>query len=196
VRIESAQLSNGLRLPFVQQGDPLGVPVVLLHAYVDSWRSFELVLPHLPESIHAYAVTQRGHGDADRPASGYRLEDFSADVSEFMDAVGLEAAVLVGSSSGGFVAQRFAVDHPERTLGLVLIGTPRSLRERPPFLDAVLELTDPIDPAFVRDFAAAIPGSRLIVYEGTGHMVLWEEPERVAADVVSLSTKRSVRGDL
>jgi rifampin ADP-ribosylating transferase len=31
----------------------------------------------------------------------------------------------------------------------------------------------------------AIPGSRLVVYEETGHLVLWEEPERVAADLVS-----------
>jgi rifampin ADP-ribosylating transferase len=33
---------------------------------------------------------------------------------------------------------------------------------------------------------AAIPGARLVVYEGTGHLVLWEEPERVAADLVGL----------
>jgi rifampin ADP-ribosylating transferase len=32
----------------------------------------------------------------------------------------------------------------------------------------------------------AIPGARLVVYEGTGHLVLWEEPERVAADLVDL----------
>jgi rifampin ADP-ribosylating transferase len=31
----------------------------------------------------------------------------------------------------------------------------------------------------------AIPGSRLVVYEETGHLVLWEEPERVASDLVS-----------
>jgi pimeloyl-ACP methyl ester carboxylesterase len=39
---------------------------------------------------------------------------------------------------------------------------------------------------------AAIPGSRLIVYEHTGHLVLWEQPERVATDladfVAGLST--------
>ncbi len=33
--------------------------------------------------------------------------------------------------------------------------------------------------------AAAIPGSRLVVYEDTGHVVLWEQPERVAADVTA-----------
>lgn len=33
--------------------------------------------------------------------------------------------------------------------------------------------------------AAAVPGSRLVVHEDTGHLVLWERPERVAADLVA-----------
>jgi non-heme chloroperoxidase len=254
------RLRNGLKLPYVEQGDRSGVPVVFLHAFADSWRSFERVLPRLPRSIHAFAVTQRGHADADRPASGYGVEDFAADVEAFMDTVGLEAAVIVASSSAGLTAQHFAVDHPTRTLGLLFIGAPRSLRDKPgiaTFLDEVRQLRDPVDPAFVREFvaatvsgpvprpfletvitenlkvpaavwkatleglaeavpateaatikaptvilwgdcdeflprvdqealAAAIPGSRLVVYEGTGHVVHWEQPERVAADLVAL----------
>jgi pimeloyl-ACP methyl ester carboxylesterase len=51
-------------LPYV--GSPSGVPAAFLQGFLDSWRSFECVLPCLPQSIHAFAVTQRGHGDADR----------------------------------------------------------------------------------------------------------------------------------
>jgi pimeloyl-ACP methyl ester carboxylesterase len=47
------------------------------------------LLPHLPASIHAFALTQRGRGDADRPSHGYRTRDFAADMVYFMDAVGL-----------------------------------------------------------------------------------------------------------
>jgi non-heme chloroperoxidase len=119
---KSVELPEGLRLPYVEQGDSTGVPVLLLHALADSWRSFERVLPQLPRSIHAFAVTQRGHGDADRPAAGYGVEEFTADVAAFMDAVGLEAAVIVASSSAGLTARRFAADHPQRTLGIVLVG--------------------------------------------------------------------------
>jgi non-heme chloroperoxidase len=134
----------------VEQGDPSGVPVVLLHAFADSWRSFERVLPYLPRSIHAFAVTQRGHGDADRPASGYGVEQFTADVVAFMEAVGLEAAVMVASSSASLTVQRFAAEHPKRALGLVFVGAPRSFRDKPAvaeFFGAVRELSDPIDPA-------------------------------------------------
>src|SRR5687768_9607856 len=95
-QINAATLSAKLRLPYVERGDPAGVPVVFLHGYSDSWRSWELLLAELPDSIHAYAITQRGHGDADRPADGYRPQDLASDAAAFMDAAGIEAAVIVG----------------------------------------------------------------------------------------------------
>jgi rifampin ADP-ribosylating transferase len=42
--------------------------------------------------------------------------------------------------------------------------------------------------------AAAIPGSRLIVYENTGHLVLWEQPERVATDLADFVARLSTSG--
>jgi len=157
-QIQSVTLPGGLRLPYVEHGDPAGVPLILLHGYSDSWRSWELLLAQLPASVHAYALTQRGHGDADRPQTGYRPEDHAADVAAFMDAVGLDAAVIAGHSGGSYSAQRFALDHPERTLGVVLIGAFRAFHDNPGVLElgeAIAELTDPVDPAFVRGFQAS-----------------------------------------
>jgi non-heme chloroperoxidase len=62
-----------------------------------------------------------------------------------MDAVGLDAAVIVGHSGGSNTAQRFAIDHPERTLGTVLIGSFRSFHDNPGMLElgrAASELPD------------------------------------------------------
>jgi non-heme chloroperoxidase len=155
--VKTIELPNQVELPYVEQGDPSGVPLVLLHAIADSWHTFELVLPHLPDSIHVFALTQRGHGDASRPPAGYRPRDFAADLVAFMDALHVEAAVIAGGSSGGFIARRFAIDRPERTLGLVLIGSPFTLRDKPgvqEIWDSTFStLTDPIDPGFVREFA-------------------------------------------
>jgi non-heme chloroperoxidase len=153
-----------VRLPYVVHGDPAGVPVLLLHGPTDSWRSFEPLIAHLPASVRAFAPSQRGHGDADRPAGGYRPADSAADAAAFMDAVGLEAALLVGHSGSTCTAQRFAIDHPERTLGLVLIGAPHALHDKPgaPALQrAVAELTDPVDPEFVREFVASTVTERV-----------------------------------
>ena len=120
--VQSAQLGNGVTLQYVEQGNPSGTPVVLLHGGTDSWHSFDLVLPYLPASIRAFALTMRGHGDSSRPESGYRYSDFSDALAEFMDLVGLRSAVIAGHSMGASIAQRFALDYPERTLGLVLLG--------------------------------------------------------------------------
>ena len=153
--VRSARLPNQVKLPYAEQGDPSGFPLLLLHGYTDSWRSFERVLSNLPDSIRAFALTQRGHGDASRPTAGYGVSDFVADLAEFMDALHLDAAVVAGGSSGGLIARRFAVDHPQRTLGLVLVGSPLTLRDNPRVLelsDSISQLTDPIDPGFVREF--------------------------------------------
>jgi pimeloyl-ACP methyl ester carboxylesterase len=68
------ELPGGPRLSYAAQGRPDGVPVVLLHGWSDSRRSFDPVLPHLPDTIRAIAVSQRGHGDSDHPAAGYGPE--------------------------------------------------------------------------------------------------------------------------
>jgi non-heme chloroperoxidase len=154
--VNSVDLANGVRLPYVEQGDPLGVPVLLLHGITDSWHSFERVLPHLPLSIRAFALSQRGHGDADRPTTGYSPRDFAADLAAFMQALDIGPAVIAGHSMGASIAQRFAIDHPGRTLGLVLVGSLVTWRGHPDFVElwnsVVSTLTDPIDPGFVREF--------------------------------------------
>ena len=219
------------------------------------------MLPALPSRLRVLAMDQRGHGEADKPATGYGFWDFAEDVNEFMEALGIEAAVLVGASSGGYVAQQVAVSWPHRVKALVVVGSPKTLQGGPAFADEVDQLADPIDRDWVRDslgwfkffhpvpdwylsqritdgvrmparvwrealagltsarpptevgsitaptliiwgdrdelipleqqkaLSSAIPGSRLLIYPETGHLVLWEEPERVAADLVAFITE-------
>jgi non-heme chloroperoxidase len=149
----SAVLANGVRLDYVEQGDPGGTPVVFLHGVTDSWHSFARVLPLLPPDIHAFAISQRGHGDSSRPASGYHLADMADDVAAFLDVVQLPRAIIVGHSMGASVAQRFAIDHSDRTSALVLVGAFATYQE-PEFeafvRTSILPLTDPIDAGFAR----------------------------------------------
>lgn len=152
----TVELPNRVVLPYVEQGDPSATPLLLVHAIGDSWRSFERVLDDLPGFVHALAPSLRGHGDASRPESGYRSSDFAEDLVGFLDALGAKAAVIAGGSSGGLVAQRFAIDHPDRTAGLVLLGSPLSLADKPAareLMEATIsKLNDPVDPGFVRGF--------------------------------------------
>lgn len=152
-----------MRVPYSSDGDPGAQTVVLLHAWGESMTSFVRLRESLPPHIRVVTFDQRGHGDADKPQTGFSLRDLAEDTVALLDRVGAPSAVLVGSSSGGYVAQQVVVDHPERVAGLVLVGSPRSLRGRPPFADDVERLTDPVDPDWVRDslgwfrFAADVP---------------------------------------
>ncbi|HWI01921.1 MAG TPA: alpha/beta hydrolase, partial [Propionibacteriaceae bacterium] len=151
------RLATGVTVPYLEQGDPQSAAVLLLHAWVESSACFDRLLQEVPPTLRVFAMDQRGHGDADKPANGYALVNFADDIEAFMDAVGLPSAVLLGSSSGGYVAQQVAVQAPHRVDGLVLVGAPRSLQGRPAFADEVDRLTDPVDPAWVEESLTWFP---------------------------------------
>ncbi|MCX4821202.1 alpha/beta hydrolase [Streptomyces sp. NBC_01142] len=268
ISLKAAPLREGLTLPYAEAGYPGGTPVVFVHSFADSWWSFEPLLRRLPPSLHGYAPSQRGHGDADRPPDGYRPEDFASDLVAFLDAVGIGRTVLVGSSSGGVPARIVAGSHPDRISGLVLLGVPATLADKPAVAgmgEAVQRLSDPIDREFVEDFMGAmvsrpvarglietmidenlkvparvwketvrglleadltstlagilvptlviwgdqddylprsdqevildaIHGARLLTYEGVGHVVHWEQPDRVITDLVEFVARTEPAG--
>lgn len=228
--------------------------MLLLHAWGESWRSFDRLIARLPDAV-ILAPDLRGHGLAGKPSAGYSLVETAEDVGALFDALGLVRAHVLGSSSGGYVAQQLAVLRPELVASLILVGAPLSLQGKPPFAAEVNSLTDPIPREWVREslswyrllhtvpatyiddrvrdglampasvwkqslrgfyeakpptevgtisaptlilwgahdhlvprhhqetLARRIPGSSLKIYGETGHLVLWECPERVAADV-------------
>lgn len=103
------------------ESDGFGIPVVFLHAGVADRRMWADQMRDLATAgYHVVCYDRRGHGETE-------TEDvpFSAvvDLEAVLDRLGIHAAVLVGSSMGGALALDFAIEHPERTIGLVLIGT-------------------------------------------------------------------------
>jgi pimeloyl-ACP methyl ester carboxylesterase len=149
------QLSSGVNLEYVEQGNAEGIPVILLHGYTDSWRSFEMVLPHLPASLHVFALTQRGHGNSAKPGSNYHPTDMAADIAAFMFEKKTGPAVIVGHSMGGIVAQQFALSYPALTKAVVLVSTAAAFNNNtgiPEFAAAVQQLTDPVPFEFADEF--------------------------------------------
>lgn len=150
------RLQNGVKLAYASAGDPSGPVLVLLPGPTDSWRSYEPVLARLPSSVRVVAVSQRGHGDSDKPAAGYGVEDFAADAVLLLDGLGIGRAVLAGHSGSCLVARRVAIDHPDRVAGLVLEASPTTLRGHAGLKSLVASvvstLADPIDPTFARSF--------------------------------------------
>jgi non-heme chloroperoxidase len=150
------RLPSGVTISYRASGDTRSpLAVILLPGLSDSWRSWDLITPRLPTSIRVLAISQRGHGDSDRPESGYAVADFEADLNAFVDALGLERVIVVGHSSASLVARRFAVRHPDRVAGIVLVGSFVRLGDRLPaeVRARFAALRDPLTREFVRDFA-------------------------------------------
>ena len=154
--VKSIELDTGITIQYVEKGDQSAVPVLMLHGLSDSWHSFELVLPHLPGTIRAFSLSQRGHGDSQRPEKAYRVKDLADDVKAFLDALDISKAVILGHSLGSAVAHRFVIDYPERTLGMVVAGAFYNLAKCPVLKEIsdslASQLSDLIDPEFVREF--------------------------------------------
>jgi non-heme chloroperoxidase len=157
-RFANVRVATGVRLHYAEQGAPGARPLILLHGISDSWFSFSRVLPGLAATYRVFALSLRGHGDSERPATGYNLPDFAADVVAFMDALGIERAAVVGHSMGSMVAQQVALMAPERVERLVLVGSAADARN----INGVDELgdifgafEDPVPEEFVRDFQSS-----------------------------------------
>jgi pimeloyl-ACP methyl ester carboxylesterase len=156
-RASTVDLHGGLTLSVAHAGDESApLALVLLPGPTDSWRSYRTVIDRLPSSVRVIAVSQRGHGDSDKPLHGYRTEDFASDARALLDVLGVEHAVLVGHSGSCLAARRVAIDHPDRVVGLVLEASPATLQGHPELgklVTGVLAgLRDPIDARFARSF--------------------------------------------
>jgi lipase len=102
-------------------------PAICLHGITAQHRAFNAAARHLASSRSLVGVDLRGRGDSEKPESGYGLEAHTRDVIRVLDHLGLEDAVVVGHSMGGFVALQTALSYPGRVRTLVLLdsGWPR-----------------------------------------------------------------------
>ncbi|HSJ39215.1 MAG TPA: alpha/beta hydrolase [Planococcus sp. (in: firmicutes)] len=260
MKLKKLLLPDNREFSYIEAGDPLGIPLILLHGLGDSCRTFERLLPHFPGRVRAIAYTQRGHDGILLPEMSYRTQDFEADLLLFMNAAAIQKAFILGASSGGFAARKFAARHPKRVLGLILLGAPSTLGDKPDIVkmqeSTLSQLKDPVSLAFIKSFteglitkpvppeflemmysesqkvparvwkeageallkekfpgqlhqvkasalivvggkdtiasrsdqeklASAIAVSRLTIFPQLGHMLYWEDPQKIAQEITS-----------
>lgn len=100
---------SGYRMAYRQWGSSnQSEAIVLIHGITSSSLSWIRVGPRLAENARVIAVDLKGHGDSDRPASGYRLTDQADEVEGLVQALGLNSLRLMGHSWGGAIATMLA----------------------------------------------------------------------------------------
>ena len=101
-----------------------GSPVVLIHGLSNSIEHWLLNINALAAEHTVYALDLMGHGRTDKPLSrSYGLSDLASFVIDFMDALGIDRADLIGHSLGGGVALVIAETSPKRVRRLVLVDS-------------------------------------------------------------------------
>jgi len=149
-------LSDGIRLAYLEMGDPHGPAVVLIHGYTDNARDWVPVIPYLSARDRLIVVDIRGHGRSSKPECCYARVDFAYDIKLLLDALNVQRADIVGHSLGSIIAQTFAEYWPERTRKVVLISSTGGTRPCAPatsrapagfdYAAEIRKLKEPIDP--------------------------------------------------
>jgi pimeloyl-ACP methyl ester carboxylesterase len=108
-----------------------GAPtVVFTHGLAASGHTWEAQVAALAPRHRVLTWDLRGHGRSAPRPEPCSIADLAADLAAVLDAAGVARAVVVGHSAGGVVAMRFALDHPQRLAGLVLVGTASECNEK------------------------------------------------------------------
>lgn len=101
-----------------------GTPVILLHGWLGSWGLWQPTMEALGGRHRCYALDFWGFGESGKKRDSYAVSDFMELVKQFMDALGIEAAPIVGHSMGGTTALGTAIRYPERVRQVCVVGSP------------------------------------------------------------------------
>jgi len=115
--------TRSLRLHTLETGPADGEPVVLLHGFPQTHHMWRHQIPVLNERYRLLAPDTRGYGGSEKPRNRVSRAMLARDIVDFLDALEIERAHLVGHDWGGVIASAVALKHPERVERLALIDT-------------------------------------------------------------------------
>jgi len=119
-------LSTGVSLDVQLAGAEGAPPVILLHGFPESHRTWRHIVPDLARDHRVVAPDQRGYARSDKPegVDAYTTDKIIADVMALADALGIDRFTLVGHDWGGAVAWGAALTRPDRVERLVIVNAP------------------------------------------------------------------------
>jgi len=122
-------LSTGVELDVQVAGSPDAPPVILLHGFPESHRTWRDVVPDLARDHFVLAPDQRGYARSSKPegVAEYAPEKIVGDLMALADDFGLRRFTLVGHDWGGAVAWMAALGRPDRVERLAIVNAPHPL---------------------------------------------------------------------
>ena len=113
--------TNGIQLYYEIHGD--GQPLVLISGLGYTLWQWRRMAPLLADHFQVITFDNRGVGQSDKPVGPYSAQLLAADTAGLLDVLGVEKAVVMGHSMGGFIAQAMALGFPHKLDKLILCST-------------------------------------------------------------------------
>ena len=191
------ELSTGVTLKVALAGDRAKAPVILLHGFPESHRTWREIVPRLEDEYFLVVPDQRGFAGSDLPQSveSYRTDILIDDIFALACALGLKRFALVGHDWGGAIAWGAALRRDPRLTRLAIVNSPhplvfqKSLLEseeqraasqyitafRAPGFDRIVEKKG-FDWFFDTSFARHVDGLQISPKERLQYIADWSQP--------------------
>ena len=99
-----------------------GPPLLFVHGLSGRWANWLENIPEFARDHRVIAVDLPGFGDSEMPREKISISGYGEFVCRFLDELGIESAILVGNSMGGFISAEVAIKRPEKVEKLVLVS--------------------------------------------------------------------------
>ena len=110
-----------------------GPALVMIHGGLGGGEGCAQMMQHHAEALsdryQVISYDRRAAGRSETPADGYSIPNYAEDLRCLLDHLGVAEAHILGSSAGGPIALQFALEHPQRTLSLLLVNTMTYVQE-------------------------------------------------------------------
>jgi pimeloyl-ACP methyl ester carboxylesterase len=113
---------DGASVSYLDIGDGDGTPVIFVHGLAGQWQNWLENIPRIAEGRRVIAPDLPGHGASEPPRETISISGCGRCVAAVAENAGVERAVVVGNSMGGFVASEVAIQFPELVERLMLVS--------------------------------------------------------------------------
>lgn len=114
-------IQNAVSLHYQEYGQ--GMPVLMLHGFPFDHRIWRTQVEALKSTYRLITPDLRGHGQSSAPEGVYDMDLMVADLVVLLDNLGIDRAVWVGHSMGGYITMAALRAVPERIMGIGLVAT-------------------------------------------------------------------------
>ncbi len=181
------EIGGGVKVHLRDEGPKDAPAIIFLHGSNADLHTWDPWVEALKGTYRVIRFDQVGHGlTGPDPKDDYSRDNYVADILEVADKLGLKTFVLGGNSMGGKHALAFAVKHPERLTGLVLVDAAGG-----PMLKLARKKDDDSDSGNIGFKIARMPGVNLLVEQITPRSLIAQSLEQ-SVSVKSVASEATV----